>query len=90
MFAAQFSREFEFRPVAENHPRSFTTGVSRREKENSMARAVFHWRQFSLSRRRRNQLNTRSVEHGTSLALFRSCFLVPRWKIMRRALGLAN
>src|SRR5438876_10899208 len=28
-FAAQFSREFEFRPVAQDHPRSFTGCVSR-------------------------------------------------------------
>src|SRR5439155_7522292 len=34
LFVAQFSREFEFRPIAQNHPCSFTTRVSRREKKN--------------------------------------------------------
>ncbi len=28
-FAAQFPREFEFRPVAQYHPRSFSTGEGR-------------------------------------------------------------
>src|SRR5439155_8616746 len=28
LFPAQFPREFEFRPIAQNHSRSFTSGVS--------------------------------------------------------------
>jgi hypothetical protein len=48
-FAAQFSREFDFRPVAQDHPRSFTACVSRGEKENAVTSLVIHWEQFSNS-----------------------------------------
>src|SRR5207249_11813276 len=48
-FASQFSRQFELRPIAQNHPRSFTASVSRRKKENPMIEIVVHFLQVSDS-----------------------------------------
>src|SRR5262249_4158918 len=41
-FAAQFSSKRKLRLIAQNHPSSFASGVSGRDKENPMAHALFH------------------------------------------------
>jgi hypothetical protein len=52
------------RLIAQNHSGSFTSGVSRREKENPVADALLHLRDFQPSRR--------PLQLGASGLLFKS------------------
>src|SRR5881227_4179376 len=43
-FAAQSSRERKLRLLAQNHSRSFASGVRGRQKKNPVTNRLFHWR----------------------------------------------
>jgi hypothetical protein len=47
IFAAQLSGKRKLRLIAQNHPGSFPSSVSGREKENPVADAIFHFAIFN-------------------------------------------